>query len=119
MRRGVITGPPPVQILDVTGPLEVFSNAPGYDIVLATPGTAKSLVTSRKINLGEAIPLRYHQAQVRDYLRKRESRRPCGEGSGICSGELLLGDPPLWLEKLKHVAYDCIGRLGDTRRLTA
>ena len=38
MRKVVIVGPPPVQVLDVTGPLEVFSNAPDYEIQLANPG---------------------------------------------------------------------------------
>ncbi|MGH9652903.1 MAG: hypothetical protein ACRD6B_05485 [Bryobacteraceae bacterium] len=36
-RRVVITGPPPVQILDVAGPLEVFSKAEGYDVTIGTP----------------------------------------------------------------------------------
>jgi transcriptional regulator GlxA family with amidase domain len=57
MRKVVIAGPPPVQILDVTGPLEVFSNAPGYDIQLANPGRGRSLQTNRGIELGNAIPL--------------------------------------------------------------
>src|SRR5882724_11297300 len=35
MRKVDIVGPPPVQVLDVTGPLEVFSNAPDYEIRLA------------------------------------------------------------------------------------
>jgi len=57
MRRVVITGPPPVQILDVTGPLEVFSNAPGYDIQLLAPDGLTSLRTNRGIDLGNALPL--------------------------------------------------------------
>ncbi|MDE1177369.1 MAG: DJ-1/PfpI family protein [Edaphobacter sp.] len=57
MKRVVIVGPPPVQILDVTGPLEVFSNAPDYQVLLATPGDTRSVMTSRGIALGEATPL--------------------------------------------------------------
>ena len=57
MRRVVITGPPPVQILDVTGPLEVFSNAPGYDIQLATPDGGNTLRTNRGVELGSALSL--------------------------------------------------------------
>jgi transcriptional regulator GlxA family with amidase domain len=57
MRRVVITGPPPVQILDVTGPLEVFSNAPGYEIQVLSPDDDKTLRTNRGINLGNALPL--------------------------------------------------------------
>jgi hypothetical protein len=47
MRKIVITGPPPVQILDIAGPLEVFAHAPGYDITLATPGATPLLQTNR------------------------------------------------------------------------
>ncbi|SNT33208.1 Transcriptional regulator GlxA family, contains an amidase domain and an AraC-type DNA-binding HTH domain [Granulicella rosea] len=57
MRRVVIVGPPPVQILDVTGPLEVFSNAPGYEVVLANPGPERTLRTNRGLTLGEAVPI--------------------------------------------------------------
>jgi transcriptional regulator GlxA family with amidase domain len=57
MRRVVITGPPPVQILDVTGPLEVFSGAPGYEIVLASPEAGDVLRTNRGVSLAGAIPL--------------------------------------------------------------
>lgn len=57
MRRVVIVGPPPVQILDVSGPLEVFSNAPGYTVQLGTPGTDTHLQTTRGIALTGAIPI--------------------------------------------------------------
>ena len=57
MRRVVITGPPPVQILDVAGPLEVFSNVPGYLVELANPGTERTLKTNRGIALGDATPM--------------------------------------------------------------
>ena len=57
MRRVVIVGAPPVQILDVTGPLEVFSSAPGYDVQLANPGPENSLQTNRKVALTDATPL--------------------------------------------------------------
>jgi transcriptional regulator GlxA family with amidase domain len=57
MRRVVITGPPPVQILDVAGPFEVFSNAGTYEIQLATPDRGTALQTNRGIALGNAIPI--------------------------------------------------------------
>lgn len=57
MRRVVIVGPPPVQILDVSGPLEVFSSVPGYDVQLGNPGSERSLLTNRKIALTEATPI--------------------------------------------------------------
>jgi len=56
MKRVVITGPPPVQILDVTGPLEVFSNAPGYDIQLLSADGTDMLHTNRGVSLGKAYP---------------------------------------------------------------
>ncbi len=64
MRRVVITGPPPVQILDVTGPLEVFSNAPDYDIQLATPTSDRVLETNRGIALANATPIGEIQGSI-------------------------------------------------------
>jgi transcriptional regulator GlxA family with amidase domain len=58
MRRVVITGPPPVQVLDVAGPLEVFANAPDYAIEIATPDEDSQLRTNRGFSLTNAIPLR-------------------------------------------------------------
>src|ERR1700749_2030930 len=57
MKRVVIVGLPPVQILDVSGPLEVFSNAPGYTVQLANPGKDASLQTNRGIALSGALPI--------------------------------------------------------------
>jgi transcriptional regulator GlxA family with amidase domain len=57
MRKVVIIGPPPVQVLDVTGPLEVFSNAPNYEIQLANPGLERTLQTNRGVVLADATPL--------------------------------------------------------------
>jgi transcriptional regulator GlxA family with amidase domain len=57
MRKVVIVGPPPVQVLDITGPLEVFSNAPDYEIQLANPGFERTLQTNRGVVLADAIPL--------------------------------------------------------------
>jgi transcriptional regulator GlxA family with amidase domain len=57
MRRVVITGPPPVQILDVTGPLEVFAHAPGYTILLGSNDGSRQLETSRGFALTGALPL--------------------------------------------------------------
>src|SRR6266436_1120476 len=57
MRKVVIAGPPPVQVLDVTGPLEVFSNAPDYEIQLANPGPKRTLQTNRGVVLADATPI--------------------------------------------------------------
>jgi transcriptional regulator GlxA family with amidase domain len=56
MRRIVISGPPPVQVLDVTGPLEVFSNVSDYEVVVVTTDGSHELRTNRGINLGGAVP---------------------------------------------------------------
>ncbi|GGG90103.1 GlxA family transcriptional regulator [Silvibacterium dinghuense] len=56
MRRVVISGPPPVQILDVTGPLEVFSNIPDYQITLVAVEGSDQLQTNRGIHLAGAVP---------------------------------------------------------------
>jgi transcriptional regulator GlxA family with amidase domain len=57
MRRVVITGPPPVQILDVAGPLEVFASAPEYEVILGSPDGSDVLRTNRGFSLTGAVPL--------------------------------------------------------------
>jgi transcriptional regulator GlxA family with amidase domain len=56
MRRVVISGPPPVQILDVTGPLEVFSNVPDYQVEIVSSDGSDQLMTNRGINFTGAVP---------------------------------------------------------------
>jgi transcriptional regulator GlxA family with amidase domain len=56
MRRVVISGPPPVQILDLTGPLEVFSNVPDYQVEVVSSDGSDQLSTNRGINLAGAVP---------------------------------------------------------------
>jgi transcriptional regulator GlxA family with amidase domain len=46
-----------VQVLDVTGPLEVFSNAPSYEVLLGNPGSGTTLQTHRHIALSGATPI--------------------------------------------------------------
>src|ERR1700758_3550962 len=57
MRKVVIVGPPPVQVLDITGPSEVFSNAPNYEIQLANPGLERTIQTHRGFVLADATPI--------------------------------------------------------------
>lgn len=57
MRRIVITGVPPVQILDVTGPYEVFSHIAEYQILLANPTGDNFLPSHRGLSLSGAVPL--------------------------------------------------------------
>src|ERR1700744_836867 len=56
MRKVVISGPPPVQVLDVTGPLEVFSNVPDYRVEVVASDGSNQLLTNRGITLGGAVP---------------------------------------------------------------
>lgn len=56
MRKVVISGPPPVQVLDVTGPLEVFSNVPDYHVEIAASDDSDQLQTNRGLKLGGAVP---------------------------------------------------------------
>jgi transcriptional regulator GlxA family with amidase domain len=56
MRRVVISGPPPVQVLDVTGPLEVFSNVPDYKVDVISSNGSDHLMTNRGIGLAGAVP---------------------------------------------------------------
>ncbi len=57
-RKVVIVGPQPVQVLDVTGPIEVFSNAKGYEVTLATPGPERSRAQpdQRKVQCSPCTP---------------------------------------------------------------
>ena len=57
MRKVVIAGAPPVQILDVSGPLEVFSKAPGYEVQIGNPGPDRCLQTNRGVSLTGAAPI--------------------------------------------------------------
>ncbi|UWZ83330.1 GlxA family transcriptional regulator [Occallatibacter riparius] len=55
MRNVVISGPPPVQILDVTGPLEVFSSVPEYQISVVAHDGSGELDTNRGVRIAGAV----------------------------------------------------------------
>lgn len=113
MRRVVITGPTPVQILDVSGPLEVFSNAPGYDVHLVSPDGERSLRTNRGINLVDATPWGEFSglidtlvvaggpgAEMGVYDPRliawiAEAARGCRRVASICTGAFLLAEAGL------------------------
>src|SRR3954449_3623470 len=57
MRKIVILGLPPVQVLDVTGPFEVFSSADAYEVILGTPDPQRTLQTNRRFALTDALPI--------------------------------------------------------------
>lgn len=56
MKNVIVVGYPPVQLLDVSGPFEAFSNVPGYHVQLGTPGSGDQLQTSRAMALTGAKP---------------------------------------------------------------
>jgi transcriptional regulator GlxA family with amidase domain len=56
MRRVVVSGPAPVQILDVAGPIEVFSNVPDYQVDLVSFDGSQGLLTSRGLSFAGAMP---------------------------------------------------------------
>lgn len=129
MRRVVIVGPPPVQILDVTGPLEVFSNAPDYQVTLATPGRAGKLATSRGLFLGEATPLRdwrgaidtlvvaggpgaEGETQNAELVKWLADRAPaCRRVAAICTGAFVLAQAGLLAGKRAVTHWDFCARL--------
>src|SRR5579864_8009729 len=104
MRNIVITGPPPVQILDVTGPLEVFASVPDYRITLCTPEEASVLRTHRGVALTDAV-------QLRDWTGPIDTLLIAG-GPGAESG---MYDPELvaWVaasvKQARRVASICTG----------
>jgi transcriptional regulator GlxA family with amidase domain len=58
MRRVLISGPDPVQILDIAGPLEVFSSVAGYQVEIVASNGSDRLSTGRGLSLLGAVPQR-------------------------------------------------------------
>jgi transcriptional regulator GlxA family with amidase domain len=57
MRKVVITGASPVQVMDVTGPFEVFSSVPGYKVELGNPEGDSVWRTYPELGFADAKPL--------------------------------------------------------------
>jgi transcriptional regulator GlxA family with amidase domain len=104
MRRVVISGPPPVQILDVTGPLEVFSNVPDYQVEIVSSDGSDQLMTNRGINFTGAVP--------RDGVSGPIDTLVIAGGPGAESGEYD-SDYIRWIadaaERSRRVASICTG----------
>jgi transcriptional regulator GlxA family with amidase domain len=104
MRKIVITGQSPLQILDVTGPLEVFSNVADYEVVLGSPDGGDALRTNRHVSLTPAVPLADLHAPIDTLVIAGGP----GAESGRYDGDLLA-----WVrmaaERSRRIAAVCTG----------
>jgi len=64
MRRIVITGPQPVDMLDLVGPLEVFKFAPEYEVVVASPEGTTELQLNHGFKISDTVPFTKLAAQI-------------------------------------------------------
>jgi putative intracellular protease/amidase len=64
MRRIVITGPQPVDMLDLVGPLEVFKFAPEYEVVVASPEGATDLQLNHGFKISDTVPFTNLAGQI-------------------------------------------------------
>jgi len=64
MRRIVITGPQPVDMLDLAGPLEVFKFAPEYEVAVASPEGTTELQLNHGFKISDAVPFTKLAAQI-------------------------------------------------------
>src|SRR2546426_2551454 len=64
MRRIVITGPQPVDMLDRVGPLEVFKFAPEYEVAVASPEGTTELQLNHGFKISDAVPFTKLPAQI-------------------------------------------------------
>jgi putative intracellular protease/amidase len=64
MRRIVITGPQPVDMLDLVGPLEVFKFAPEYEVAVASPEGTTELQLNHGFKISDAVPFTKLPAQI-------------------------------------------------------
>jgi transcriptional regulator GlxA family with amidase domain len=63
-KRIVITGPSPVQLLNIAGPLEVFARVPTYEVVLGSSDGSGILKTSPDFALTGAVPLNELRGEI-------------------------------------------------------
>src|ERR1700690_1453150 len=64
MRRIVTTGPQPVDMLDLVGPLEVFKFAPEYEVAVASPEGTTELQLNHGFKISDAVPFTKLAAQI-------------------------------------------------------
>src|SRR6266478_9695844 len=64
MRRIVITGPQPVDMLDLLDPLEVFKFAPEYEVVVASPEGTTELQLNHGFKISDTVPFTNLAGQI-------------------------------------------------------
>src|SRR5258706_576859 len=64
MRRIVITGPQPVDMLDLVGPLEVFKFAPEYEVAVASPEGTTDLQLNHGFKISDTVPFTNLAGQI-------------------------------------------------------
>jgi transcriptional regulator GlxA family with amidase domain len=114
-RRVVLVGPPPVQVLDVAGPAEVFARTEGVLRALGKPegGYAVELVTSgRRRTVGSTSGLAYAAARPYATLRGRVDTLLMAGGDGVAAASRdreflcwLKG----WSSRVRRIGSVCTG----------
>src|SRR5260370_38132825 len=129
MRRIVITGPQPLDMLDLVGPLEVFKFAPEYEVAVASPEGTTELQLNHGFKISDAVPFTKLPAQIdtlvvaggpgannelydAEYLHRiiglaSRSRR----GAAICTGTFVLAAPGLLNGKRAVIHWAYCGKL--------
>src|SRR5258708_8988371 len=64
MRRIVITGPQPVDMLDLVRPLDVFNFAPEYELAVASPEGTTELQLNHGFKISDAVHFTKLPAQI-------------------------------------------------------
>ena len=64
MRNVVITGPQPVDMLDLVGPLEVFKFAPEYEVAVASLNGSPELELNHGFKISDTVPFTDLAAQI-------------------------------------------------------
>jgi transcriptional regulator GlxA family with amidase domain len=129
VRRVVFVAVPPIQILDLTAPFEVFARCGGYRVELATSGRSKVVTSSAGLSLAGAKHYRDLRGPIDtlmlpggdgaeeldcdaafvDWLRKtaRRVRRVCS----VCTGAFLLGAAGILDNRRAVTHWNYCGRL--------
>jgi transcriptional regulator GlxA family with amidase domain len=131
MRRIVISGPQPVDMLDVAGPLEVFKLASKYEVILVSPGRSSRLELNHGLTLSDAVPYSKLAGQIdtlviaggpganrgqydANYLKWiAESASRARRVAAICTGAFVLAAAGLLDGKRAVTHWDYCGQLSQ------